>query len=47
MNSSKAELDAAQKVYDSRSELLKQGAVSEKDVNDARVALKFVGKKKA
>ena len=39
VNSAKAELDAAQKVYDSRVDLLKQGAVSEKDVNDARVAL--------
>jgi len=39
VNSAKAELDAAQKVYDSRVDLLKQGAVAEKDVNDARVAL--------
>ncbi len=39
VNAAKAELDAAQKVYDSRVDLLKQGAVSEKDVNDARVAL--------
>jgi multidrug efflux pump subunit AcrA (membrane-fusion protein) len=39
VNSAKAELDAAQKVYDSRQDLLKQGAIAEKDVNDARVAL--------
>src|SRR6266513_1074717 len=34
----KAELDAAQRTYESRQQLLTQGAVSEKDVNDARVA---------
>ena len=33
------QLDAAQKVYDSRQSLLKQGAVSAKDVEDARIAL--------
>lgn len=32
-------MDAAQKVYDSRVGLLKQGAVSEKDVDDAQVSL--------
>jgi HlyD family secretion protein len=38
VNAAKAELDAAQKNYESRQELLKQGAISEKDVNDSRVA---------
>ncbi len=33
------QLDAAQKLYDSRQSLLKQGAVSAKDVEDARIAL--------
>lgn len=36
---SKQQLDAAQKVYDARQNLLKQGAVSAKDVEDARIAL--------
>lgn len=36
---SKQQLDAAQKVYDGRQNLLKQGAVSAKDVEDARIAL--------
>lgn len=35
----KEQLDAAQKFYDSRVALLKDGAVSAKDVEDARVAL--------
>ena len=35
----KQQLDAAQKVYDSRQNLLKQGAVSAKDVEDARISL--------
>jgi HlyD family secretion protein len=35
----KEQLDAAQKFYDSRVALLKEGAVSAKDVEDARVAL--------
>ena len=35
----KQQLDAAQKFYDSRAALLKEGAVSAKDVEDARVAL--------
>lgn len=35
----KQQLDAAQKVYDGRQSLLKQGAVSQKDVDDARIAL--------
>jgi HlyD family secretion protein len=38
VNAAKAGLDAAQKSYESRQELLKQGAISEKDVNDARTA---------
>jgi RND family efflux transporter MFP subunit len=32
-------LDAAQKLYDGRANLLKQGAVSAKDVEDARISL--------
>ncbi len=36
---SKEQLDAAQKFYDSRVALLKDGAVAAKDVEDARVAL--------
>jgi HlyD family secretion protein len=36
---SKQQLTAAQQLYDSRQSLLKQGAVSEKDVEDARIAL--------
>jgi multidrug efflux pump subunit AcrA (membrane-fusion protein) len=36
---SKQQLDAAQKVYDGRQKLLQQGAVSSKDVEDARIAL--------
>ena len=35
----KETLDAAQKLYDARKELYKQGAVSSKDVDDANVAL--------
>lgn len=35
----KQELDAAQRLYDSRAALLKQGAASAKDVEDARIAL--------
>ena len=35
----KEELDAAQRLYDSRQALYKQGAVSAKDVDDARVSL--------
>ncbi len=35
----KQSLDAAQKFYDGRAELLKQGAASSKDVDDASVAL--------
>ena len=35
----KQQLDAQQKVYDSREALLKQGAVSAKDVEDARISL--------
>jgi HlyD family secretion protein len=35
----KQQFDAAQKVYDNRENLLKQGAVSAKDVEDARIAL--------
>src|SRR5260370_3234681 len=35
----KEQLDAAQKLYDARKELYKQGAVSSKDVDDANVAL--------
>lgn len=35
----KQELDAAQKLYDNREALLKQGAASPKDVEDARIAL--------
>jgi HlyD family secretion protein len=35
----KEQLDAAQKLYEARQELFKQGAVSSKDVDDANVAL--------
>src|SRR5665213_4269434 len=35
----KQQLDAQQKVYDSRQDLYKQGAVSAKDVEDARISL--------
>ncbi|HKQ85416.1 MAG TPA: efflux RND transporter periplasmic adaptor subunit [Candidatus Acidoferrales bacterium] len=35
----KQQFDAAQNVYNSRQSLLKQGAVSQKDVEDARIAL--------
>lgn len=35
----KQEMDAAQKLYDSREALLKQGAASAKDTEDARIAL--------
>jgi multidrug efflux pump subunit AcrA (membrane-fusion protein) len=35
----KQQFDAAQKVYDNRQKLLQQGAVSAKDVDDARIAL--------
>ena len=35
----KLSLDAAQKLYDSRVALLKEGAASAKDVDDANVAL--------
>ena len=35
----KQQLDAQQKVYDSRRSSLQQGAVSAKDVEDARIAL--------
>src|ERR1700752_1809289 len=35
----KQQLDAQQKIYDNRVSLLKQGAVSQKDVTDARIAL--------
>jgi HlyD family secretion protein len=35
----KQQLDAAQKVYDNRQNLLRQGAVSAKDVEDSRIAL--------
>jgi HlyD family secretion protein len=35
----KQQLDAAQNLYNSRQSLLKQGAVSKKDVEDARIAL--------
>jgi len=39
VRAAKDTLDAAQAVYDSRQRLLREGAVAEKDVNDARVAL--------
>jgi multidrug efflux pump subunit AcrA (membrane-fusion protein) len=39
LNLAKQQLDAQQKVYDSREALLKQGAVSAKDVEDARISL--------
>jgi HlyD family secretion protein len=39
LRSAKAELDAQQAVYDSRESLYSQGAVAQKDVNDARVSL--------
>lgn len=35
----KEQLDAAQKLYDGRQTLLQQGAMSEKDVEDSRIAL--------
>jgi HlyD family secretion protein len=35
----KQQLDAQQKIYDNRVSLFKQGAVSQKDVTDARIAL--------
>lgn len=39
LNLAKQQLDAEQKVYDGRENLFKQGAVSAKDVEDARIAL--------
>ena len=39
MNLAKEQLDAQQKLYDSRENLFKQGAVSAKDVEDARISL--------
>jgi multidrug efflux pump subunit AcrA (membrane-fusion protein) len=39
VTSNKQALDAAQKVYDSREELFKQGAIARKLVDDAKVAL--------
>jgi len=39
VNLAKQQLTAAQKLYDDRQSLLKQGAVSQKDVEDARIAL--------
>jgi multidrug efflux pump subunit AcrA (membrane-fusion protein) len=39
MRTAKDAMDAQQKVYDSRVELFKQGAIAQKDVNDAQVAL--------
>lgn len=39
MRSTKDALDAQQKLYDNRQELFKQGAIAQKDVNDAFVAL--------
>ena len=39
LNLAKQQLDAQQKVYDGRENLFKQGAVSAKDVEDARIAL--------
>lgn len=39
LNASKEQLDAAQKLFDSRETLYRQGAMSAKDVEDARIAL--------
>jgi HlyD family secretion protein len=39
LNASKEQLDAAQKLYDAREVLYTQGAMSAKDVEDARIAL--------
>jgi HlyD family secretion protein len=39
VRAAKDAMDAAQKLYDSRQALLKEGAISQKDVNDAQVAL--------
>jgi HlyD family secretion protein len=39
VRSAKEAMDAQQKLYDSRQALLKEGAISQKDVNDALVAL--------
>jgi multidrug efflux pump subunit AcrA (membrane-fusion protein) len=39
MRTAKDTMDAQQKLYDSRQELFRQGAISQKDVNDASVAL--------
>jgi len=39
LRAAKDALDAAQAVYDSRQRLLREGAIAEKDVNDARAAL--------
>lgn len=39
LNLAKEQLDAQQKVYDGRENLFKQGAVSAKEVEDARIAL--------
>ena len=38
-NAAKTAMDAQQKIYDARQELLKQGAISQKDVNDSLVTL--------
>ena len=39
LNTSKEQLDAAQKLFDAREILYKQGAMAAKDVEDARIAL--------
>jgi HlyD family secretion protein len=39
VRAAKEAMDAAQKVYDSRVTLLKEGAISQKEVNDSQVAL--------
>jgi HlyD family secretion protein len=39
LNASKEQLDAAQKLFDSRETLYKEGAMSARDVEDARIAL--------
>jgi len=38
-NAAKTAMDVQQKIYDARQELLKQGAMSQKDVNDSLVSL--------
>lgn len=39
VSSARDVMDAAQKLYDSRAALLKEGAISQKDVNDSQLAL--------